>query len=89
MKVNDSFYETANAKIKQIIEKLEEDIEQFKTIGDSILTENNFGFASIAVHVMNDDMYLVMSGKLEGLVSNITSCTESFVEAINGDDVLY
>lgn len=89
MKVNDTFYETANAKIEQIVKKLEEDIEQFKTIGDSILTENNFGFANIAINVMNDDMYLAMSGKLEGLVSNIGSCTESFVETINGDDVLY
>ncbi len=89
MKVNDEFYQTANEKIEQLVKSLEDDIEEFKTIIDSFLGENRFGFASVAISVINEDMYSAMNGQLEKLVTNMVSCTDDFVKTINSDDSLY
>ncbi len=89
MKVNDEFYQTANSKLEQVVKDLESDIDEFKKIIDLFLGENEFGIASTPIETMSNDMYISLSGILEGLASNVLSCTDDYIVAVNNDDSLY
>lgn len=88
MKVNDEFYQAANAKIEEVAGKFESDLSQLKILMDAVLEENDFGeTAHPVISTLSNEIYLFLSDKLSEIAVNVGSITENYVAKINEDDV--
>lgn len=81
--MDEEYYATVIALYKNQIAKIEQELEQFKTICENMYAVNNFG--SHLQEVMQEiysNTYLVISGKLTELITEIESITGQFIEEI-------
>ncbi len=88
MKVNDEFYQVANAKIEEVAGKFESDLSQLKILMDAVLEENKFGLiAHPSIANLSNEIYVFLSDKLSEIATNVGSITNNYVAKVNEDDV--
>lgn len=83
LKVEDSHYSSVTELYIKQIDKLEADIEDFKTICDSIFADNNFGACLQEVLMeMYLNFYETSGEQLKTLITAADAATKEFLEDI-------